>query len=85
MFVTQKCCFQLQVFDGEGGTEHRRQLLPSYKAHRRKFLRQLTASQRFSRGRVGRSHQFILDVLRKCNVPVSEASYLCLFSFISTV
>lgn len=60
----------IAVLDGEGGTEHRRQLLPSYKAHRRKFLRQLTAPQRFSRGHVGRSHQFILDVLGKCNVPV---------------
>ncbi|KAI9080551.1 hypothetical protein K1719_037517 [Acacia pycnantha] len=59
-----------QVFDGEKGSEHRRQLLPSYKAHRKKFLRHSSSSQRVSRGHVGRSHQVITDVLRKCNVPV---------------
>ncbi|KAJ4701159.1 5'-3' exonuclease [Melia azedarach] len=51
---------------GRGGNEHRRQLLPSYKAHRKKFVRQSTAPT----GHVGRSRQFILDVLGKCNVPV---------------
>ncbi|KAI4352850.1 hypothetical protein L6164_007062 [Bauhinia variegata] len=60
----------IAVFDGENGNEHRRQLLPSYKAHRRKFLRHLSSSQRFSRGHVGKSHQLVTDVLRKCNVPV---------------
>ncbi|XP_030952039.1 uncharacterized protein LOC115975415 [Quercus lobata] len=60
----------IAVLDGEGGSEHRRQLLPSYKAHRMKFLRQLPASQRFSRGHVGKSHGVIMDVFRKCNVPV---------------
>lgn len=69
-FVAQKWYFRLQVLDGEGGNEHRRQLLPSYKAHRKKFVRQSTAP----RGHVGRSRQFILDVLGKCNVPVSEVS-----------
>ncbi|KAB2635396.1 hypothetical protein D8674_025930 [Pyrus ussuriensis x Pyrus communis] len=56
----------IAVVDGEGGSEHRRQLLPSYKAHRWKFTRQ------FSRGHVGRSHGVITNVLRKCNVPVIE-------------
>ncbi|XP_042966292.1 5'-3' exonuclease [Carya illinoinensis] len=60
----------IAVLDGEGGSEHRRQLLPSYKAHRRKFVRPFPASQRFSRGHVGRSHGIITDVLGKCNVPV---------------
>lgn len=60
----------IAVVDGERGSEHRRQLLPSYKAHRIKFLRQLSASQRFSPGHVGRSHGVIMDVFRKCNVPV---------------
>ncbi|KAL5776454.1 hypothetical protein ACOSP7_009380 [Xanthoceras sorbifolium] len=60
----------IAVLDGERGNEHRRQLLPSYKAHRRKSIGQLTASRRFSRVHVGRSHQFVIDVLRKCNVPV---------------
>ncbi|XP_054790674.1 uncharacterized protein LOC129296078 isoform X2 [Prosopis cineraria] len=59
----------IAVFDGEKGSEHRRQLLPSYKAHRRKFLQHSSSSQRFSRGHVGRSHQVITEVLRKCNVP----------------
>ncbi|KAB2603384.1 hypothetical protein D8674_004389 [Pyrus ussuriensis x Pyrus communis] len=54
----------IAVVDGEGGSEHRRQLLPSYKAHRWKFTRQ------FSKGHVGRSHGVITNVLRKCNVPV---------------
>ncbi|KAF3445461.1 hypothetical protein FNV43_RR10637 [Rhamnella rubrinervis] len=54
----------IAVIDGESGSEHRRQLLPSYKAHRRKFF------QQFSKGHVGRSYQVITDVLRKCNVPV---------------
>ena len=60
-----------QVVDGERGSEHRRQLLPSYKAHRTKFMRHLSSSRRFSRGHVGKSHQVISDVLGKCNVPVS--------------
>ncbi|GMN60514.1 hypothetical protein TIFTF001_029610 [Ficus carica] len=50
--------------DGERGSEHRRQLLPSYKAHRWKFLK------KFSQGHVGRAHGVIADVLGKCNVPV---------------
>ncbi|KAL5558484.1 hypothetical protein UlMin_034695 [Ulmus minor] len=54
----------IAVVDGEGGSEIRRQLLPSYKAHRWKFLRH------FSKGYVGRSYQVIADVLTKCNVPV---------------
>ncbi|GAV88367.1 5_3_exonuc domain-containing protein/5_3_exonuc_N domain-containing protein [Cephalotus follicularis] len=59
----------IAVLDGEGGCEHRRRLLPSYKAHRRMFFGQQTASRRFSRGHVGRSYQAVTDVLRKCNVP----------------
>ncbi|PON97442.1 DNA polymerase [Trema orientale] len=54
----------IAVFDGERGSEHRRNLLPSYKAHRWKFLR------KSSKGHVGRSHRIISDVLSKCNVPV---------------
>ncbi|XP_062024775.1 uncharacterized protein LOC133740854 [Rosa rugosa] len=54
----------IAVVDGERGSEHRRQLLPSYKTHRWKLLRQ------FSRGHVGRSHGVIKDVFTKCNVPV---------------
>ncbi|KAE8100285.1 hypothetical protein FH972_018198 [Carpinus fangiana] len=65
-----QCILRFKVLDGERGSEHRRQLLPSYKAHRTKFLRQVTASQRYSMGHVGRSHGVIIDVLSKCNVPV---------------
>lgn len=54
----------IAVLDGERGSEHRRQLLPSYKAHRWKFLK------KFSQGHVGRAHGVIADVLGKCNVPV---------------
>ncbi|EOY17510.1 hypothetical protein QUC31_001498 [Theobroma cacao] len=60
----------IAVFDGEKCNERRRQLLPSYKAHRRKFFRQPTTSRKFVRSQVGRSQQLIMDVLRKCNVPV---------------
>lgn len=62
-----------QVIDGEGGSEHRRKLLPSYKAHRKKFTRHMSS------GHVGRSHQVINDVLGKCNVPVSCSVPLLLF------
>ncbi|RXI00304.1 hypothetical protein DVH24_037852 [Malus domestica] len=52
----------IAVVDGEGVSEHRGQLLPSYKAHRWKFTRQ------FPRGHAGRSHGVITNVLQKCNV-----------------
>ncbi|XP_020213687.1 uncharacterized protein LOC109797927 isoform X2 [Cajanus cajan] len=60
----------IAVIDGERGSEHRRKLLPSYKAHRIKFTRHVSSLQRFSSGHVGRSLQVISDVLEKCNVPV---------------
>ncbi|XP_022858071.1 uncharacterized protein LOC111378994 isoform X2 [Olea europaea var. sylvestris] len=58
------------VFDGEKGNDYRRQLLPSYKANRRKLSQQVPASQRFPRSSFGRSHKLTLYVLQKCNVPV---------------
>ncbi|CAJ1947878.1 unnamed protein product [Sphenostylis stenocarpa] len=61
-----------QVIDGERGSEHRRKLLPSYKAHRKKFMRHMSSLQTFSSGHVGRSHQVINDVLGKCNVPCRD-------------
>ncbi|KAA8538607.1 hypothetical protein F0562_028199 [Nyssa sinensis] len=60
----------IAVIDGERCNEYRRQLIPSYKAHRKKFSRYYSASQRISKGSVGRSHKAITDVLRKLNVPV---------------
>ncbi|XP_068658191.1 uncharacterized protein [Aristolochia californica] len=54
----------IAVLDGEGGNDYRRQLLPSYKAHRRKFTRQFYSPQRC------KTLPTISDVLRKCNVPV---------------
>lgn len=60
----------IAVIDGERGNEYRRQLLPSYKAHRKKFSRPLSASQTFSKGSVERSHQAVQNVLKECNVPV---------------
>ncbi|KDP38320.1 hypothetical protein JCGZ_05385 [Jatropha curcas] len=59
----------IAVLDGEGGNEYRRQLLPSYKAHRRKFLSQLSTFKKFSKDHANRS-QVVTDVLTKCNVPV---------------
>ncbi|KAJ8769720.1 hypothetical protein K2173_005366 [Erythroxylum novogranatense] len=58
----------IAVLDGEGGCEHRRKLLPSYKAHRRKFLLLSTHSKSF-KAQNGRSI-IVEDVLKKCNVPV---------------
>ncbi|XP_022718228.1 uncharacterized protein LOC111276723 isoform X2 [Durio zibethinus] len=60
----------IAVFDGEKCNEQRRQLLPSYKAHRRKFFGQPTTCRKFVRSQVGSSKQLIIDVLKKCNVPV---------------
>ncbi|CAL5333554.1 unnamed protein product [Camellia sinensis] len=60
----------IAVIDGERGNEYRRQLLPSYKAHRKKFSRQNSVSQRFSKVPVWRSHRVVIDVLKKLNVPV---------------
>jgi hypothetical protein len=60
----------IAVVDGERGSEHRRKLLPSYKANRRKFTTSGGGSG--SAGYVGRFHPVISDVLRKCNVPVSD-------------
>ena len=54
----------IAVVDGEGGSEQRRRLLPSYKAHRWK------QSKGKGKGYVGRWHRLISDVLSKCNVPL---------------
>ncbi|KAL8482603.1 hypothetical protein ACS0TY_028682 [Phlomoides rotata] len=58
------------VLDGERGNEYRRQLLPSYKANRRKIFQQFLASERFTRNSFGRSRKMVVDALQKCNVPV---------------
>ncbi|GAB4844828.1 hypothetical protein Ancab_038216 [Ancistrocladus abbreviatus] len=58
------------VIDGERGNEYRRQLLPSYKAHRMRFMRSSSASGGFLGIPVERSHQTVINVLRSCNVPV---------------
>ncbi|KAI3685231.1 hypothetical protein L6452_34469 [Arctium lappa] len=58
------------VVDGEGAHEYRRQMLPSYKAHRRKFSPWVSSSRVSAKVPVRRSHQLISDTLTKCNVPV---------------
>lgn len=60
----------LKVFDGERGSEHRQQLLPSYKAHRKKFSRYMSPSRKIAMSHLRRSLQVIRYVLKKCNVPV---------------
>lgn len=60
----------IAVIDGEGGHEHRRQILPSYKAHRMKFFRSVVTSRGIPQLKVGRSHQIVTNFLRNCNVPV---------------
>ncbi|KAF7031845.1 hypothetical protein CFC21_043107 [Triticum aestivum] len=47
------------VFDGAGGNEYRRRLLPSYKAHR-------------TRGAGTGADSRVVDVLRECNVPIVQ-------------
>ncbi|GFP81355.1 5'-3' exonuclease [Phtheirospermum japonicum] len=56
----------IAVLDGDRANEYRRQILPSYKANRRKT----SSVERFSRSSFSRSHKLVVDVLRKCNVPV---------------
>lgn len=60
----------IAVIDGENGNEHRRQLLPSYKAHRWKPVYRSTDVEKHQNRTVGRSHRLVLDVLHNCNVPV---------------
>lgn len=55
----------IAVIDGEKGDEKRKQILPSYKAHRSKL-----SGQRFPKGPVWRSHQVVIDILKKLNVSV---------------
>ncbi|GJV59419.1 5'-3' exonuclease [Tanacetum coccineum] len=58
------------VIDGEGAHEYRRQMLPSYKTHRRKFAPWVSASAAKAPVVGSRSHRLISDTLAKCNVPV---------------
>ncbi|CAH2035332.1 unnamed protein product [Thlaspi arvense] len=51
----------IAVIDGEEGNKRRRELLPSYKSHRRS-----PNPGRYTK----RPHQFVDEVLTKCNVPV---------------
>ncbi|XP_020702787.1 uncharacterized protein LOC110114291 [Dendrobium catenatum] len=62
----------IAVLDGEDGNGYRRQLLPSYKEHRRKFIRHWQELQISSIARVSSNELQITDVLHKCNVPVGE-------------
>ncbi|XP_010530147.1 PREDICTED: uncharacterized protein LOC104806782 [Tarenaya hassleriana] len=55
----------IAVLDGEQGNQQRRELLPSYKAHRRSPV-----SGRYTRGLTVMPNQFANDVLGRCNVPV---------------
>ncbi|XP_073146291.1 uncharacterized protein [Henckelia pumila] len=59
----------IAVLDGESGNEHRRQLLPTYKANRRRSLPQFHGL-RSARSIFRRSEKLVIDVLEKCNVPV---------------
>lgn len=61
----------IAVVDGNGGSEYRRKLLPSYKANRVKFTSKISTPGGYGDGFVGRFHPVISNVLGKCNVPVS--------------
>lgn len=60
----------IAVLDGESGNEHRRQLLPTYKANRRRSLPQFHGL-RSARSTFRRSEKLVTDVLDKCNVPLA--------------
>ncbi|KAK4358998.1 hypothetical protein RND71_021227 [Anisodus tanguticus] len=60
----------IAVIDGERGNEYRRQLLPSYKAKRRKYWHQFPDAGKCQRNTIEKSHRLILDILHNCNVPV---------------
>ncbi|XP_057532213.1 uncharacterized protein LOC130810247 [Amaranthus tricolor] len=60
----------IAVFDGEGGHEYRKQILPSYKAHRIKFLRRIYTPKGLEQLPIRRSQQTIVDFLKDCNVPI---------------
>ncbi|MCL7050431.1 hypothetical protein MKW94_011572 [Papaver nudicaule] len=72
LFFSQVCHQSpvIAVLDGDGANEFRRVLLPSYKAHRRKFTKQLSTTKRYSRIAERDSRHVITEVLQKCNVPV---------------
>ncbi|GFP80447.1 5'-3' exonuclease [Phtheirospermum japonicum] len=56
----------IAVLDGDRANDYRRQILPSYKANKRKT----SSVERFSRSSFSRSHKLVVDVLQKCNVPI---------------
>lgn len=60
----------IAVFDGEGGNEYRRELLPSYKAHRTMLSRHCSTPPPFSRVKDKSLHCLVTRILLKCNVPV---------------
>ncbi|WOL03570.1 hypothetical protein Cni_G12290 [Canna indica] len=60
----------IAVLDGEEGNEYRRRLLPSYKAHRKRFLRQSRVFRSARDNGLSSLEQQAMDVLLKCNVPV---------------
>lgn len=64
----------IAVIDGERGNEYRRQLLPSYKAKRRKYWHQFREAGKSQRTTIEKSHSLILDILQSCNVPRHFAS-----------
>ncbi|KAL0922848.1 hypothetical protein M5K25_006875 [Dendrobium thyrsiflorum] len=64
----------IAVLDGEDGNGYRRQLLPSYKAHRRKFIGHWQELPRSSIASVSSRELQITDVLHKCNVPVIKVN-----------
>ncbi|KAK9713754.1 hypothetical protein RND81_06G049600 [Saponaria officinalis] len=76
LFFSQVSLFHplIAVIDGEGGHQHRKQILPSYKAHRIKFFRRVSTSAELTNSSAGRSHQLIIDFLNECNVPVIKIS-----------
>ncbi|XP_031501623.1 uncharacterized protein LOC116265208 isoform X2 [Nymphaea colorata] len=63
----------MAVFDGEHGNEYRRQLLPSYKAHRRRSSAGLSTFHRISGIQNITSNKCatenIMDLFDKCNIP----------------
>nr|XP_009393451.2 PREDICTED: uncharacterized protein LOC103979126 isoform X1 [Musa acuminata subsp. malaccensis] len=60
----------IAVLDGEEGNEYRRHLLPSYKAHRKRYLRRSRVLRSAHDTYQSTTECKVIDVLLKCNVPV---------------
>ncbi|XP_058087580.1 uncharacterized protein LOC131234677 isoform X2 [Magnolia sinica] len=65
----------IAVLDGDEANEYRRQMLPSYKAHRRRFSKELSALQQTSRGTDGSPYSKELSALQRTSRGTDGSPY----------